>query len=99
MTLQQPHTPLREALDRVELRCYAKPQLARPAGLELEGTDLAAELEPEAAGTAWTGSPPGNFMAGVACSGYMRRMCGDERGPGQDCPAGTSQPLPAPACA
>ncbi len=47
MTLQQPHTPSREALDRVELRCYATPQLARPAGLEPEGTDLAAELEPE----------------------------------------------------
>jgi hypothetical protein len=46
MTLQQPHTPSREALDR-ELRCYATPQLARPAGLEPEGADLAAELEPE----------------------------------------------------
>ncbi len=43
----QPNTPSREALDRVELPCYAKPQLARLAGLEPEGTDLAAELEPE----------------------------------------------------
>jgi hypothetical protein len=35
----------REALDRVELRCYAKPQLAKLAGLDPEGTDLPAELE------------------------------------------------------
>ena len=34
-----------EALDRVELRCYAKPQLAKLAGLDPEGTDLPAELE------------------------------------------------------
>lgn len=43
----------REALDRVELRCYAKPQLARLAGLDPEGTDLPAELEPERADFAW----------------------------------------------
>jgi hypothetical protein len=35
----------REALDRVELRCYAKPQLAKLAGLDPESTDLPAELE------------------------------------------------------
>jgi hypothetical protein len=43
----------REALDRVELRCYAKPQLARLAGLDPEGTDLPAELESERADIAW----------------------------------------------
>lgn len=43
----------REALDRVELRCYAKPQLARLAGVDPEGTDLPAELEPERADFAW----------------------------------------------
>jgi hypothetical protein len=43
----------REALDRVELRCYAKPQLAKLAGLDPEGTDLPAELEPERADIAW----------------------------------------------
>ena len=43
----------REALDRVELRCYAKPQLARLAGLDAEGTDLPAELESERADIAW----------------------------------------------
>jgi hypothetical protein len=43
----------REALDRVELRCYAKPQLAKLAGLDPEGTDLPAELEPERADMAW----------------------------------------------
>jgi hypothetical protein len=43
----------REALDRVELRCYAKPQLAKLAGLDPEGTDLPAELEPERADLAW----------------------------------------------
>jgi hypothetical protein len=43
----------REALDRVELRCYAKPQLARLAGLDAEGTDLAAELESDRADIAW----------------------------------------------
>jgi hypothetical protein len=42
----------REALDRVELRCYAKPQLAKLAGLDPEGT-LPAELEPERADFAW----------------------------------------------
>ena len=43
----------REALDRVELRCYAKPQLAKLAGLDPEGTDLPAELQPERADIAW----------------------------------------------
>jgi hypothetical protein len=43
----------REALERVELRCYAKPQLAKLAGLDPEGTDLPAELEPERADVAW----------------------------------------------
>ena len=38
----------REALDRVELRCYAKPQLAKLAGLDPEG-DLPADLETERA--------------------------------------------------
>jgi len=43
----------RDALDRVELRCYAKPQLAKLAGLDPEGTDLPAELQPERADIAW----------------------------------------------
>jgi hypothetical protein len=43
----------REALDRVELRCYAKPQLAKLAGLDPEGTDLPAELESGRADIAW----------------------------------------------
>ena len=43
----------REALDRVELHCYAKPQLAKLAGLDPEGTDLPAELQPERADIAW----------------------------------------------
>jgi hypothetical protein len=43
----------REALDRVELRCYAKPQLAKLAGLDPEGTDLPPELESERADLAW----------------------------------------------
>ena len=43
----------REALDRAELRCYAKPQLAELAGLDREGTDLPAELQPEQADVAW----------------------------------------------
>jgi hypothetical protein len=43
----------REALDRAELRCYAKPQLATLAGLDPEGTGLPAELEPERADVAW----------------------------------------------
>ena len=43
----------REALDRAELRCYAKPQLATLAGLDPEGTDLPAELQPERADVAW----------------------------------------------
>jgi hypothetical protein len=41
----------REALDRVELRCYAKPQLAELAGLDPES--LPAELQPEQADVAW----------------------------------------------
>ena len=43
----------REALDRVELRCYAKPKLAQLAGLDPEGTDLPAELRSERADLAW----------------------------------------------
>lgn len=43
----------REALDRVELRCYAKPQLATLAGLDPGGTNLPAELQPERADVAW----------------------------------------------
>jgi hypothetical protein len=43
----------REALDRAELRCYAKPQLAELAGLDPEGADLPAELQPERADVAW----------------------------------------------
>ena len=43
----------RQVLDRVELRCYAKPQLAKLAGLDPEGTDLPAELKPERADIAW----------------------------------------------
>jgi hypothetical protein len=43
----------REALDRAELRCYAKPQLAKLAGLDPEGSSLPAELEPEQADVAW----------------------------------------------
>jgi hypothetical protein len=43
----------RGALDRVELRCYAKPQLAKLAGLDPESADLPAELESERADLAW----------------------------------------------
>jgi hypothetical protein len=43
----------REALDRAELRCYAKAQLAELAGLDPEGADLPAELQPELADVAW----------------------------------------------
>ena len=43
----------REALDRVELRCYAKPQLARLAGLDPEGTELPAELQSDRTDIAW----------------------------------------------
>src|SRR3984957_1361074 len=43
----------REALDRAELRCYAKPQLAKLAGLDPEGADLPAQLQPERADVAW----------------------------------------------
>lgn len=43
----------REALDRIELRCYAKPQLAKLAGLDPEGMDLPAELKPELTDIAW----------------------------------------------
>jgi len=43
----------REALDRVELRCYAKAQLARLAGLDPEGTELPAELQSDRTDIAW----------------------------------------------
>ena len=43
----------REVLDRAELRCYAKPQLAKLAGLDPDGTDLPAELQSERADLAW----------------------------------------------
>ena len=43
----------REALDRAELRCYAKPQLAELTGLDPEGADLPAELQLEQADVAW----------------------------------------------
>jgi hypothetical protein len=43
----------REALDRAELRCYAKPHLATLAGLDPEGADLPAELQSERADFAW----------------------------------------------
>jgi hypothetical protein len=43
----------REALNRIELRCYAKQQLARLAGRGPEDTDLPAELQPESADFAW----------------------------------------------
>jgi hypothetical protein len=43
----------REALDRVELRCYAKAQLARLAGLDPEGTELPAELQSDRVDIAW----------------------------------------------
>ena len=43
----------REALDRAELRCYAKPQLAKLAGLDPEGADVPAELQSERADLAW----------------------------------------------
>jgi hypothetical protein len=43
----------REALNRAELRCYAKPQLAQLGGLDPESADLPAELQPERADVAW----------------------------------------------
>jgi hypothetical protein len=43
----------REALDRIELRCYAKAHLAKLAGLDQEDADLPAELRPETADLAW----------------------------------------------
>jgi len=43
----------REALDRAELRCYAKVQLTELAGLDPEAADLPAELQPELADVAW----------------------------------------------
>jgi hypothetical protein len=43
----------REALARAELRCYAKPQLAKLAGLDPEGADLPAQLQSERADLAW----------------------------------------------
>jgi hypothetical protein len=52
--LGQPAEPAwREALHRAELRGYAKPQLAKLAGLDPEGTDLPAEFRPEQADVAW----------------------------------------------
>jgi hypothetical protein len=50
----QPAEPAwRESLDLAELRCYAKPQLAKLAGLDPEGADLPAELQSERADLAW----------------------------------------------
>ena len=43
----------REALNRAELRCYAKPQLVMLAGLDPESADLPAELQSERADFAW----------------------------------------------
>ena len=43
----------REALDRTELRCYAKPHLAKLAGLDPESADLPAEFQSERADLAW----------------------------------------------
>ena len=43
----------REALDRAELRCYAKAQLAELAGFDPERAELPAELQPELADVAW----------------------------------------------
>jgi hypothetical protein len=43
----------REALDRAELRCYAKRQLAELAGLDPEGAELPAELQLKRADVAW----------------------------------------------
>jgi Plasmid pRiA4b ORF-3-like protein len=42
----------REALDRMELRCYAKPTLAKFAGLN-PGSELPAELAPATEDVAW----------------------------------------------
>jgi hypothetical protein len=60
----------REALGRVELRCYAKPQLAKLAGLSPDGTDLPAELQSERADLAWliadTFGPFSHFDLGQA---------------------------------
>ena len=79
----------REALDRVELRCYAKPQLARLAGLDPEGTDLPAELESGRADIAWliadTFGPFSHFDLGQETFPFdfaeLRRVSGlDEAG-------------------
>jgi hypothetical protein len=43
----------RGALDRAELRCYAKAKLAELAGLDAEAAELPAELQPELADVAW----------------------------------------------
>jgi hypothetical protein len=59
----------REALDRAELRCYAKPQLAELAGLDAEGAELPAELRSERADIAWliadTFGPVSHFDLGT----------------------------------
>jgi hypothetical protein len=77
----------REALDRVELRCYAKPQLARLAGLDPEGTDLPAELESDRADIAWliadTFGPFSHFDLGQEKFAFdfagLRRVSGIEK--------------------
>ena len=77
----------REALDRVELRCYAKPQLAKLAGLDPEGTDLPAELESERADIAWliadTFGPFSHFDLGQETFPFdfaeLRRVSGIEK--------------------
>jgi hypothetical protein len=77
----------REALDRVELRCYAKPQLAKLAGLDPEGTDLPAELDPERADVAWliadTFGPFSHFDLGQETFPFdfteLRRVSGLEK--------------------
>ena len=77
----------REALDRVELRCYAKPQLARLAGLDPEGTDLPAELESGRADIAWliadTFGPFSHFDLGQETFPFdfaeLRRVSGLEK--------------------
>jgi hypothetical protein len=77
----------REALERVELRCYAKPQLAKLAGLDPEGTDLPAELQPERADLAWliadTFGPFSHFDLGRERFPFdfadLQRVCGFEK--------------------
>ena len=77
----------RQALDRVELRCYAKPQLARLAGLDPEGTDLPAGLESGRADIAWliadTFGPFSHFDLGQETFPFdfaeLRRVSGLEK--------------------